>query len=164
MKGNCVITQPRLVRKTSLRYDRQWQVLLFHKTMLWFKLRFYSGNNRNNPRNLFIIAQAALEPRWKPVCSWHHRDVGPRDCTEGGDKEPIEKRNEDSQPFLHQHFPAKPQVKLVRSITMIILWRDHKSVLIKNDLLLTSEWQQWIWLAISPHHLNVAMRAKAQHQ
>lgn len=120
--------------------------------------------HRNNSRNLFIIAQAALEPRWKPVFSWHHHDVRPRDCTEGGDKEPIEKQDEDSEPLLHQHFPAKPQVKLTRSISMIILWRDHKSVLIKNDLLLTSEWQHWIWLAISPHHLELAMQAKAQPQ
>lgn len=89
--------------------------------------------HRNNPRNLFIIAQAALEPRWKPVFSRHHHDVRPRDCTVGGDNAPIEKRDEDSEPFLHQHFPAKPQVKVTRSIPMIILWRDHKSVLIKND-------------------------------
>lgn len=89
--------------------------------------------HRNNPRNLFSIAQAALEPRWKPVFSRHHHDVRPRDCTVGGDNEPIEKQDKDPESFLHQHFPAKPQVKVTRSISMIILWRDQKSVLIKND-------------------------------
>lgn len=120
--------------------------------------------HRNNPRNIFIIAQAALVPWWKPVFSWHHHDAAPRDCTEGGDKEPIEKQDGESEPLLHQHFPAKPQVKLTRSISIIILWRDHKSVWIKNDLPLTSEWQHWIWLAVFTHHLELAMQAKAQPQ
>lgn len=103
-------------------------------------------------------------PWWKPVFSWHHHDAAPRDCTEGGDKEPIEKQDGESEPLLHQHFPAKPQVKLTRSISIIILWRDHKSVWIKNDLPLTSEWQHWIWLAVFTHHLELAMQAKAQPQ
>lgn len=118
--------------------------------------------HRNNPRNLFIIAQGALEPRWKPVFSRHHHDVRPRDCTVGGDNEPIEKQDEDSEPFLHQHFPAKPQVKVTRSISMIMLWRDQKISVNKKWLLLTSEWQRWIWLAISQHHAELALQARAQ--
>lgn len=58
--------------------------------------------HRNNPRNLFIIAQA--EPRWKPVFSRHHHDVGPRDCTVGGDNEPIGKQDGDSRALLASAF------------------------------------------------------------
>lgn len=85
------------------------------------------------PKNLCVKTQNALEPTWKPVFFRHHHDVRPRDCTVGGDNERKERRDEDSEPLLHQHFPAEPQVKVTRSISMIILWRDQKYVLIKND-------------------------------
>lgn len=114
-------------------YRRQWQALLYAEQCLETSSGFTLYVHRNNQRHLFFIAQAALEPGWKPVFSRHHRDVRPRDCTVGGDNEPIEKQDQDSETVLHQHFPAKPQVKVTRSITIIMLWRDHKSVLIKND-------------------------------
>lgn len=46
-----------------------------------------------------------------------------------------------------------PQVKLIRSISMIILWRDQKMCWLKKWLLLKTEWQQWIWLANSQLHI-----------
>lgn len=110
-------------------YNRQWQVLLCFHACSYFTLYVH----RNNPQNLCNIAHKALEHIWKPVFSRHHDDVRPRDCDVGGDNEQTERRDEDSESFLHQHFPAKPQVKVMRSISIIILWRDQKSVLIKND-------------------------------
>lgn len=145
-------------------YKRQWQVLQLYRAMLWMSSNVTLYVHRNNPRNLFIIAQAALEPRWKPVFSRHHHDVRPHDCTVGGDNEPIEKQAEDSEHFLHQHFLAKPQVKVTRSISMIILWRDHKSVLI-NKMIAADEWMTTLNLISyfsSSYHGELVLQARAQ--
>lgn len=95
-------------KQLSIR-NRHQQLLLSYQKQCFEKKKKHAQiltvcvcMHRNNPRNLFIIAQA--EPRWKPVFSRHHHDVGPRDCTVGGDNEPIGKQDGDSRALLASAF------------------------------------------------------------
>lgn len=129
----------------------------------WHTLAFCSASTQKQENVFTISPSCSISTQMKALVSssWHHGDAAPRDCTEGGDKEPIGRRDAESEPLLHQHF-------LPSSTVIIILWRDHKPTwVIKKDLPLTSEWQHWMWLAPTffiTHHLEMPLRAKAEPQ
>lgn len=89
----------------------------------WHTLAFCSASARKQAQeNVFSISPGCcISAQMKALVSssWHHGDAAPRDRAEGGDKEPIERLDAESEPLLHQHF-------LTRSTVIIILWRDHK--------------------------------------
>lgn len=89
--------------------------------------------------------------------SWHHGDAAPRDRAEGGDKEPIGRRDAESEPLLHQHFPLRPTV-------IIILWRDHKPTWVVKKRAAADKWVAALNVMSSyflrTHHLAMPQRAK----